>query len=62
MEQCLVYSCIWHANLTFNLEEYTWAVSSLATDRIQVYCSNKTHLEPIVPPLTLIYISNGCEG
>ena len=46
----------------FNLDGYTSAFSSLASDRIQVHCLEETHLEPIIPPLTLIYIGNGCEG
>ena len=61
-EHYLVDSHIWHASLTLNLIGYIWAVSSLASDRIQVCCLEETHLEPIIPPLTLIYISNGCNG
>ena len=38
------------------------AVSSLASDRIQVRCLEETYLEPIFPPLTLICIGNGCES
>ena len=57
-EQCLVDSCIRHANLGPNLDGYSWSISSLASDRIQVHCLEKTHLEHIVPPLTLIYIGN----
>ena len=52
-EQCLVDSSIRHANHALNLDGYIWAVSSLAYDRIQVCCLEETHLEPIVPPLTL---------
>ena len=58
---CLVDSWIWHANLALNLDGYIWVVSSLASDRIQVYCLEETHLETIVPSLTLIYIGNGSE-
>ena len=61
-EQCLVNSLARHANLALNLDGYIWAVSSLASDRIQVYCLEETHLEPIVPPLILIYIGDGCKG
>ena len=40
-----------------------WAVSSLATECIQVYCLEETHLENIIPPLTIVHIGNGfCEG
>ena len=61
-EHCLVDSCIWHAYLTLNLDEYIWAGSFLASDRIQIHCLEETHLEPIVPPLNLIYIGKECEG
>ena len=28
---------------------------------MQVYCLEETHKEPLDPPLTLIYIGNGCK-
>ena len=62
LRRCFVDSCVRHANLALNLDGYIWAVSSLASDRIQVCFSQKIHLEPTVPPLTLIYIGNRCEG
>ena len=40
-----------HAHLALSLGGYIWAISSLASDRIQVCCLEETHLEPIVPPL-----------
>ena len=61
-EQCLVESLISHANLEFNLDGYIWVISILASERIQFHFLEETHLEPIVPPLTHIYIGNGCEG
>ena len=62
IEQCLIDSHIRHAYLALNLDGYIWAVSSLASNRIQVHCLEETHLEPIAPPLTVIYIGNGWEG
>ena len=59
-EHCLVDSHIQHANPTLNLDGYIWTVSCLASDRIQVCWLEEIHLEPIMPPLTLIYIGNGC--
>ena len=61
-EQCLVDSHVRYASLELNLDGYIWAVSSLASDRIQICCLEETHLEPIVPPSTLIYIGNGYES
>ena len=57
-----VDSHIRHANLALNLDGYIWAISSLASDKIQVCCLEETHLVPFVPPLALIYIGNGCKG
>ena len=37
-EQSLVDSHVRHTNLALNLDGYIWAVSSLASDRIQVCC------------------------
>ena len=34
--------------------------SSLTSDRLEVHCLE--HPEPIVSPLILIYIGNGCKG
>ena len=49
-------------NLVLNLDGYIWAISSLASDRIQVCFLEEIHLESIVPAVTLIYIGNGCES
>ena len=58
----MVDSHVRHANHALKFDRYNWAVTSLASDRIQVCCLEETHLEPIVPALTLIYIGNRCEG
>ena len=50
-----------NANLALSLERYIWVVSSLASDSIQVHCLEETQLDPIIPPLTLICIGNGCK-
>ena len=59
---CLVDSHIQHADLTLNIDGYIRTVSSLASDRIQVCCLEDIYLEPVIPPSTLNYIGNGCEG
>ena len=56
-EQCLVDS----HKFALSLDWYIWTISSLAYNRIQACCLEETHLEPIVPPLTFIYIDNGCK-
>ena len=51
-----------HQACYLNLDGYIWTVSSLASDRIKVCCLEEIHLEPIVPPLTHIYIGTECKG
>ena len=41
---------------------YLWAVSSLKREKIQIRCLIDTHVVYIRPPLTIIYVGNGCEA
>ena len=59
---CLVETKVRHANLAISLEGYMWAISSMATTKLQIRCLTDTYLEEITPPLKIIYIGNGCEG
>ena len=59
---CLVETKVRHANLAVSLEGYMWAISSMATTKLQIRCLTDTYLEEITPPLKIIYIGNGCEG
>ena len=49
------------SNLAQNLGGYLWAISSLATEKLQVRCLKETHIEEIRPPLQIVYIGDGCE-
>ena len=49
-------------NLAQNLGGYLWAISCLATEKLQVRCLKETHIEEIKPPLQIVYIGDGCEG
>ena len=49
-------------NLAQNVGGYLWAISSLATEKLQVRCLKETHIEEIRPPLQIVYIGDGCEG
>ena len=44
------------ANKAQSLGGYLWAISSLKKEKIQI------HVEDIKPPLTIVYVSNGCEA
>ena len=49
-------------NLAHSLDGYLWAVSSLATEKLQIRCLHQTSEVTIEPPLHIIDISNGCEA
>ena len=50
------------ANKAQSLGGYLWAVSSLKKEKIQIRCLIDTHVEDIKPPLTIVYVGNGCEA
>ena len=50
------------ANRAQSLDGYLWAVSSLKKEKMQVRCLLDTHVLDIKPPLTIIYVGNGCEA
>ena len=52
----------WDANRAQSLDGYLWAVSSLKKKKMQVRCLLDTHVVDIKPPLTIIYVGNGCEA
>ena len=39
-----------------------WAVSPLQAEKIQIRCLAKTTIEMVRPPLTMLYVGNGCEA
>ena len=45
-----------------SLDGYLWAVSSLKKEKMQVRCLLETHVVDIKPPLTIVYVGNGCES
>ena len=50
------------ANRAQSLDGYLWAVSPLKREKMQVRCLLDTHVIDIKPPLTIIYMGNGCEA
>ena len=50
------------ANRAQSLDGYLWAVFSLKREKMQVRCLLGTHVIDIKPPLTIIYVGNGCEA
>ena len=51
-----------HTNLAHSLDGYLWAVSSLATEKLQIHCLHHTSVVTIDPPLRIIDVGNGCEA
>ena len=49
-------------NLACSLDGYLWAISALATEKVQVRCVMETHLITIKAPLQIVDIGNGCEA
>ena len=45
-----------------SLDRYLWAVSTLKEEKMRIRCLEDSHLEDILPPLTIIQVGNGCEG
>ena len=49
-------------NLAYSLDGYLWAISALATEKLQVRCVMETHVITIKPPLHIVDIGNGCRA
>ena len=59
---CMIATTYWHANMAQSLDGYLWAVSTLKQEKMRIRCLEDSHLEDILPPLTIIQVGNGCEG
>ena len=59
---CMIATTYWHANMAQSLDGYLWAVSTLKKEKMRIRCLEDSHLEDILPPLTIIQVGNGCEG
>ena len=49
-------------NLAYSLDGYLWAISALATEKLQVRCVTETCVLTIKPPLQIVDIGNGCKA
>ena len=50
------------ANKAQSLEGYLWAITTFKPGKMQIRCLTDTHVIDIKPPLTIIYVGNGCEA
>ena len=59
---CLLKTLNQTTNLAYSLDGYLWAISALATEKLQVRCVMETHVITIKPPLQIVDIGNGCKA
>ena len=52
----------WTTNLAYSLDGYLWAISALATEKLQVRSVMETHIVTIKPPLQIVDVGNGSEA
>ena len=50
------------ANKAQSLEGYLWTVTVFEKEKMQIKCLTDTHVIDIKPPLTIIYMGDGCEA
>ena len=46
----------------YSLDGYLWAISALATEKLQIRCVTETGVITIKPPLQIVDIGNGCKA
>ena len=61
-EFCVINTRERHVNMAQSLDGYMWAVSPLQAEKIQIRYLTKTTIEMVKPPLTMLYVGNGCEA
>ena len=59
---CLLRTINWTTNLAYSLDGYLWAISALATEKLQIRCVMETCVITITPPLQIVDIGNGCKA
>ena len=67
MRDCIEKNCVLRTinqttNLAYSLDGYLWAISALATEKLQLRCVMETHIITINPPLQIVDIGNGCKA
>ena len=59
---CVLKTINRNTNLAYNLDGYLWAISALATEKLQIRCVMETCVITIKPPLQIVDIGNGCKA
>ena len=61
-EYCSINTRRRDANKAQSLEGYLWAITAFKKGKMQIRCLTDTHIIDIKPPLTIIYVGDGCEA
>ena len=61
-ENCVLKALDQTTNLAYSLDGYLWAISALASEKLQVRCVMETHVVTIHPPVQIVDIGNGCKA
>ena len=61
-EYCSINTHRRDANKAQSLEGYLWAITVFEKEKMQIRCLTDTHVIDIKPPLTIIYVGDGCEA
>ena len=61
-EYCSINTHKRDANKAQSLEGYLWAITAFKPEKMQIRCLTDTHVIDVKPPLTFIYVGNGCEA
>ena len=61
-KNCILRTINRTTNLAYSLDGYLWAISTLATEKLQLRCVMETHIITIKPPLQIVDIGNGCKA
>ena len=62
IEYCSINTHRRDANKAQSLEGYLWVVTAFEKGKMQIRCLTDTHVIDIKPPLTIIYVGDGCEA
>ena len=61
-KNCVLRTTNRTTNLGYSLDGYLWAISTLATEKLQLRCVMETRIIMIKPPLQILDIGNGCKA
>ena len=61
-EYCSINTHRRDANKAQSLEGYLWTITAFKKGKMQIRCLTDTHVINIKPPLTIIYVGDGCEA